>query len=162
MRSFVHKTGPATPSMNLTPLIDIVFLLVVFFMLASTMVTKQSVKMIVPDLEQPETREMPEKDRIVVNIAPKTGDRDKRAPLDYDGKPEFVQIGAYGTFKIDDHEKIVEAIKLMADRNPSAEVYLRADAAIFYEQIEPIMDDITKSGIARVNLVAYLPEEAAN
>ena len=162
MKSFVHKTGPATPSMNLTPLIDIVFLLVVFFMLASTMVTKQSVKMIVPDLEASTTREMPEKDRIVVNIAPKTGARDKVSPLDYDGKPEFVQIGAYGTFSIDDHDEIVAAMKEMAARNPKAEVYLRADAAIFYEEIEPIMDDITRSGISRVNLVAYLPEDTAN
>ncbi|QQE10928.1 biopolymer transporter ExbD [Planctomycetota bacterium] len=160
MKSFIHKSGPATPSMNLTPLIDIVFLLVVFFMLASTMVTRQAIEMTVPKLDNPETHDLSEENRIVVNIAPKSGKRDKNSPLEFEGKPAFVQIGAYGIFKLDDHEGITAALKDVYTKNPSIKVSLRADAAVYYDHIEPIMSDITKAGISTVNMVAYLPTDA--
>ena len=39
------------------------------------------------------------------------------------------------------------------------QVLLRADAALYYDQVRPVMGAITAAGIGTVNLVAYLPEE---
>ena len=158
MKSFIHKKGPVTPAMNITPLIDIVFLLIVFFMLASTMVTKQSVDMVVPKLENPQTHEVLEENRIVLSIAPNNDKRDRGKPLDIEGSAAFVQVGNE-RLAIDDLKGITGALKTLARRNPNAEVYIRADASIYFNNIQPVMGAIAQAGIGTVNLAAFLPQE---
>ena len=161
MKSFIHKNGPVTPSMNITPLIDIVFLLIVFFMLASTIVTKQSVEMVVPKLDNPQTHEVVEENRIVLSIAPYNAKRSRGTPLDIDGTAAFVQVGNVKC-AIDDLKGITAELKTLARRNPNAEVYIRADASIYYSNIRPVMDAISKAGIGTVSLAAFMRQETQN
>ena len=35
---------------------------------------------------------------------------------------------------------------------------LRADAALFYREVAPVLQAITAAGINKINMVAYLPE----
>ena len=63
MRSQVFKRGPVTPQMNITPLIDVVFLLIIFFMLVTNIIAEEAVEMIVPQLDDPVTRELGNVDR---------------------------------------------------------------------------------------------------
>ena len=123
------------------------------------MVARQAVKMTVPDLEKSEAHELSDENRIVINVAPVSGKRDNNSPLEYEGNPAFVQIGVYGVFDIKDHEGITAALKDVVKKNPAIKLSLRADAAIYYNHIEPIMTDITKAGIGTVNMVAYLPTD---
>ena len=161
MKSLIHTRGPATPRMNLTPLIDIVFLLVIFFMLVNTMAAKQLVQMIVPKLEdKPQVQELPEGERIVISVAPQDGKRDRFDPMALEGAARFVQVGTHKRFEATDVGGIREAVREMVTRYPEAPVVLRADAALYYGEVEPIMDAITSAGVGQVNMVAFLDEGA--
>ena len=65
-----------------------------------------------------------------------------------------------GTVRYDlsDMEGITATLRAARERNPKLEVNLRADAAIFFESVQPVMSAITNAGIGKINLVAELPQ----
>lgn len=161
MPSQVFKRGPAVPEMNITPLIDVVFLLIVFFMLVNNIVAEEQVKMIVPMLSDPKTRELGEIERLTVSLVPPGGPRGEN-PLILPGaaEPQAVQIGAFRRLPAEDYAGITAAV---AERVGTAEgpleVVLRADAGLTYETVQPIMAAITAAGVETVHLSAFLPDE---
>ncbi len=156
--SKVHKKGPTSPAMNMTPMIDVVFQLLVFFMLVNNIISEEAVQMIVPDLENPKTRELGEENRITVNVAPQSYDPVRQiGDLNIPGEAATVKVGLE-VFELDDMEGVTEALKDAKSRNENIEVLLRADSGLFYDEVQPIMQAITSAGIVKVNLVAYLPE----
>ncbi len=159
MSSKVFHRGPTRPQMNITPLIDVVFLLIIFFMLVNNIITEQSVQMIVPQLEEPTTRELDEKGRLIVNIAPADYVYKERIddPLLFDGEPRFIRVGLQ-TFEPGDLEGVTDALVEARGNNPDLEVVLRSDGALYYGVVQPVMGAITRAGIDKVNLVAYMPE----
>jgi biopolymer transport protein ExbD len=159
LASQVFKRGAVTPAMNITPLIDVVFLLIIFFMLVSNIVAKESVQMVVPKLEEPKTADLGDIERVVVNIVPEVGER-AEDPTDFFGEPRFVQIGLQ-QYDVTDLAGITDALRAAREANPDIEVLLRADAALFYDAVAPVMTAITDAQIVKVNLVAYLPDEPA-
>ncbi len=70
MGSQVHKRGPVSPTLNLTPLIDVTFLLIIFFMLVNNIITEESVLMHVPELDNPQTQPFDSEYRLTINLAP--------------------------------------------------------------------------------------------
>ncbi|MEM1444562.1 MAG: biopolymer transporter ExbD [Planctomycetota bacterium] len=158
--SKVFQRGTVKPEMNMTPLIDVTFLLIVFFMLVSNIVASESVPMVVPDLADPKTRELGEVEKVVVNIAPATfsGDARLQSPLDHPGMAQFVQVGAGDRFSMGNLPGLTEALKREVEARPEVEVLLRADAALYYNQVQPVMDAITDAGVGVVNLVALMPD----
>lgn len=149
--------------MNITPLIDVVFLLIIFFMLVNNIVSDESVEMVLPALDPPHTRELGEVSRVVVNVAPEPFTTQGRAghPLEHAGRARFVKVGtgAGSQFAATDIAGITAALTALRAANPQLQVLLRADAALFYDQVRPVMGAVTAAGIQTVNLVAYLPEE---
>jgi len=165
--SKVFKRGPKTPEMNMTPLIDVTFQLIIFFMIVSNIVSEQTVEMIVPDLEDPKTRELADDvKKVVVNIAPVAPVTERQDnPLSGSGLVDYVLVGS-DRFSPGDSEGITNALKAAVERGPKdpdgkseLEVLMRADAALYYEEVQPVMSAITAAGIARINLVALLPED---
>jgi biopolymer transport protein ExbD len=158
MPSQVFHRGPTKPQMNITPLIDVVFLLIIFFMLVNNIISEQSVEMIVPELDEPTTREMPDTSRIIVNIAPAQyvhNDR-KTDPLSFEGEARFIRVGLQ-TFAADDLQGVTAALAEAKAADPDVEVVLRSDGALYYGVVQPVMGAITRAGIDKVNLVAYMP-----
>ena len=160
--SRVIRRGAVTPSMNITPLIDVVFLLIIFFMLVNNIVSEETVDMILPELVDSEAREVGEIDRVVVNVAPQPFSRDGRTdfPLSHAGSADYVKIGtgSGSRFTPQDTAGITEALRQIKSANPAVQVLLRSDGAIYYEAVRPIMDAVSAAGIETVNLVAYMPE----
>lgn len=159
MPSKVFHRGPTKPQMNITPLIDVVFLLIIFFMLVNNIITEQSVQMIVPQLDDPTTRELDDAGRLIVNIAPAEYTYNERIdePLQFDGEARFIRVGLQ-TFASDDLEGVTAALVDAKADNPDLEVVLRSDGALYYGVVQPVMGAITRAGIDKVNLVAYMPE----
>ena len=159
--SKVHQRGAVTPSMNITPLIDVVFLLIVFFMLVNNIVSEEKVPMIPPDIDESQARQLGEVDRVVVSVAPEEFRQSERAedPLDHPGMASYVKVGALKRFEMDQMAEVAELLGQARADNPEVEVLLRADSALYYGQVQPVMAAITAAGISKVNLVAYLPEE---
>jgi len=163
MPSQIFTRGPTTPQMNITPLIDVVFLLIIFFMLVNNIISEQSVQMIVPQLDEPTTRQMlDDQGRIIVNIAPAEFANKERLenPLLFDGEARFIRVGLQ-TFASDDLQGVTAALVEARSMYPDAEVVLRSDGALYYGVVQPVMGAITRAGIDTINLAAYMPERGA-
>jgi biopolymer transport protein ExbD len=159
--------------MDMTPMIDVTFQLIIFFMLINNIISEETVEMIVPKLEDPKTYELSEVKKVTVNVAPVElpsvdERRDLDNPLQAPGDASSVHVGM-DRFDVGDRDGIAEAIKadvtLMNSRakaegnEATVEVLLRADGVLYYDAVEPVMGDITRAEISKVNLVAYLPED---
>lgn len=160
--SQVTQRGTVAPSMNITPLIDVVFLLIIFFMIVSKIQSDQNAEMMVPQFDDAKTREVGDIDVAVVNVAPVSFSRAdrERNPLAIDGNAAFVQIGA--NLRIADPRNapaITAELQNLKSTRPELEVLLRADRALYYSSVQPVMGAITSAGIETVNLVAFKPEE---
>lgn len=161
--SQVTPRGPVKPELNITPLIDVVFLLIVFFMLVSNIASDQIVEMVLPDIEDSSALMFEDENRIIVNIAPQPDDTRRLGmagdPLRHDGRAAYVQVGNI-RIETGDLQGITEALRNdMGDSSDPRPVLLRADGALHYSQVSPVIDAITRAGIGDVKLVAYLPEE---
>jgi biopolymer transport protein ExbD len=152
----VFKRGNAEIESNLTPMIDVTFLLIVFFVLVSQLVEAEHVDMDLPAPEQPVTEPIDDAPRTVINLVP--GD---------DGAISMYRIGTR-TFPAD-----AEGVAAMTERlieiylaNPHVELNLRADRATHYRWVDPVMQSIAEAArrvgdpelIARVNLVVVRDE----
>ncbi len=159
--SKVIQRGAVAPSMNITPLIDVVFLLIIFFMLVNNIVSEETVDMILPEIENPQTRELGEVDRIVINVAPEPFTRSGREqfPLTHTGTASYIKVGtgSNSRFEITDLPGITAKLKEAKAQRPDIQVLLRADGAIYYDLVQPLMGAVTAAGIETVNLVAYMP-----
>jgi biopolymer transport protein TolR len=160
--SKVFRRGNVTPEMNMTPLIDVTFQLIIFFMLVNNIVADQVVEMIPPTLVEPKTRELKEENQLIINVAPadfRFTDRLGKE-LVHDGKAKFVQIRSL-RIPLEEPDRMTEAIKAELEANPGIEVVLRADAAIYYEDVQIVMAAIAAAQVQQVNLVAYMPDKGA-
>ena len=162
MPSQIFRRGPTTPSMNLTPLIDVGFQLIIFFLLVNNIISEETVRMIVPDLEEPKTRELGRIERVVVNVAPRDYDTEDRSAnsLLFDGEAHYYQVNQR-RFELSELENVTADLEAYRARNPNIEVLLRADAAIYFDSVQRIMAAITDAGVEKVNLVAQLDKNGA-
>jgi len=151
--------------MNMTPLIDVTFLLIIFFMLVNNIVAEESVFMYVPELDQPQTIEFEGENRITVNVVPlDTGKRNDNW-LDWEGEPKGVKLGMEA-YSMDEMDRVTEEIKTwyknVKAKGLKPQVLLRADGCLFYGHVQHVMTAITEAGVNQVHLVAYLPGESAD
>lgn len=162
MASKIYKRGTATPEMNITPLIDVTFLLIIFFMLVNNIVGEEMVEMVVPELTDPMAQPLGETQRrVVVNVAPMPGSSlsaREANPLLYSGEAFQVKVGTR-EFALNDMAGVTATLRDSVARNPGVEVLLRADAALFYEQVQPVLIAITRAGIKQVNVAAALEDQ---
>lgn len=166
--SKVHKRGTAKVEMNMTPLIDVTFQLIIFFMLVNNIISKETVQMKPPELENPVTRKLEDVNRVVISLEPRqseSGARDQQ-PLNWDGEVVNVYVGALVKVGMDQLSVVTDELKRTVDaapKNPDGqsnlEVVLRADAALYYDEVQQVLGAITEAGVSRINMVALMPEE---
>ena len=155
--SQVTKRGPVEPSLNITPLIDVVFLLIVFFMLVMNIVTDENPPIQLVDLDDPNVFP-PEGDRrLTINIIPEAEFEGEMGPgnseaevLSRPGQAEFVQIGQHRKWKIGEEEamenfreytKTMIRARMQGPNEPPI-IMLRVDAAVYYAQVLPVMTNL--------------------
>ena len=176
-RSKIYKHGAVTPRTNMTPMIDVTFLIIIFFMLINNIVTDQTVPMIVPELDDPQTRRIDEPRKLIINLAPdERHEGDRRSRRQLQANPFVPGRQVPGTLKIGSvqyhlagpgpHEVLFRnALESMvaqlrqavtADRN--IEVELRADCALHYDYVQQVLGAIGQAGVAKVHVVAHLPQ----
>lgn len=154
--SIATKRGLARVEANLTPMIDVVFLLIVFFVLVSQIVDLENVEMQLPSLIDPASEIAGEEQRVVVNVEPGR-----------DGDVKRYKLG--GRFYDADLQGIKAMTKHLADLykiNPTLSVNLRADAGTHYKWVEPVMQAVANAAVLseqpnavpRVNLVVVREE----
>ncbi len=147
--SHLHDSEPIAA--NLTPMIDVVFLLIVFFVVVSQIVEVENVDL---DLPRPQdaASELPgEQPRIVINVLPGPdglagGYRmaQRRYPADTAGM-----------------ESLAHSLAALYRENPALGVNLRADRSTHYRWVEPVLQAVSTAARlsgrddvrGRVNLV---------
>ena len=145
------KRGPARVEANLTPLIDVTFLLIVFFVLVSQIVELENVDLDLPAPIDPVSELAGDEQRAVVNIVPKPGG-------------DILEYRLGGKSYAADREglnAITARLTSMYQNNPGLAVNLRADASTHYRWVEPVMQAVSAAAmlseremaVARVNLV---------
>lgn len=166
--SKVVKKGSKAPEMNMTPLIDVTFQLILFFMLVNNIIAEESMQMKVPRLIDPQTVEFGDEDRVVINVGHGSFDQKQRdsSPFGTDGKVGVIRVGikefniADGSISVADAlDAVTESLKESREKNENVEVVLRADAALHYDEVKPVIVAITEAGIKTTKIVAYLEEE---
>ncbi len=154
--SAIYTRGSAKVHANLTSMIDVTFLLIVFFVLVSQVVEAENVKMKLPEPREPASRPLGDETRTVINVVP--GEN---------GMPRHYKLGTE-TYAPD--EAGAEALTLhlltLYQANPALRVNLRADQRTEYQYVEPVMQAVADAAqrmqptpvTPRVNLVVVREE----
>ncbi|MEE2681113.1 MAG: biopolymer transporter ExbD [Planctomycetota bacterium] len=148
--SRIHQRGTARIEANLTPMIDITFLLVVFFVLVSTISEVESVEMELPDPTPAASSPPSNEPRSVINVIP--GPEGEATSYRFNGVD--LPLGPAGISEM--RRRITE----LYIANPDLQINLRADRRTEHRHIAPILRGITEAATlaggrskARVNLV---------
>jgi biopolymer transport protein ExbD len=132
MKSFL----PADEDMGfqMAPMIDIVFLLIIFFMSAANQRQAEKIKI-----------EVPEASAAVV-----AKDQSARGTITIKEKGEIF----LGTTPVtlDQLEPLIAA---SVGREPNLRIFLRADARVHFQNVRPVMDKIAAAGISDIIFATY-------
>ncbi len=112
---------------NLTPMIDVSFLLIVFFVLVSRISGGERTPMELPDVRAGAAEEGREEARVVLSVLPGENGKARAYRLDLDEFPADP----------DGLVMLTEALSALYRSNPTLAVNLRADRTTQYEWISP-------------------------
>jgi biopolymer transport protein TolR len=130
-----RQTASMLGEINVTPLVDVVLVLLLVFMVTAPMMSR-GIDVSLPVANQPQ---IPQEDRITVSM---------RA----DGRV-FVGDQPVNIVLLEDR------LRVMTAGNPAAVVYLRADEGLRYGEVIRVVDVIKRAGVDRVGFVYALPDE---
>ncbi|QBQ53343.1 ExbD/TolR family protein [Nitrosococcus wardiae] len=129
----IHPPPPNEPEINLTPLIDVVFLLLIFFMVSTSFIHESELKV---DLPKATTR-----------------------PIEQQGTPIQVIIDRAGKIAINGKRLVnnqsatlAAAMKEAAGDRQHPHVIISADAKTNYQSVVTVMDVAQQLGFERLSL----------
>ena len=136
---------------NLTPMIDVTFLLIVFFVLVSQIVEVENVDLNLPTPADAVSELPDDRQRVVINVLPGTR-----------GVASGYRLGG-NTYRADGDglAQLAQQLGGLYRDNPSLNVNLRADRSTHYRWVEPVFRAISSAArlsgrddvAGRVNLV---------
>jgi biopolymer transport protein TolR len=115
---------------NMTPLIDVMLVLLVIFMITAPLMTS-SLKLDLPRTDAAQASDTP----LFVSVA-----------LDRDGRTFWGDEAV-------DAATFAERVAAAAKRNPQTEVQLRADRAVPYGRVAELIGVVQKAGLTRIGFV---------
>ena len=136
----LERTPGAQPmsDINMTPLIDVMLVLLVIFMITAPLMTS-SLKLDLPQTDAAQPSDTPQ----FIAVA-----------LDRDGRYFFGDEAV-------DADAFSSRVAAAAKRNPQTEVQLRADRAVAYGRVAELIGIVQKAGLSRIGFVAE-PSPAAS
>jgi biopolymer transport protein ExbD len=133
------KSGQVTPTMNVTPLVDVVLVLLIIFMVVTPLLTKQ----------------------VWMNVPPKP--KEEIVPPAEGPAPIVLTVDKDGHTKVNaeeiPREQLVERISRMLNARADKVVFFDADSALAYEKAVDVLDLLKGGGVETVAVLAdELPE----
>jgi biopolymer transport protein ExbD len=122
-------------TINTTPLVDVMLVLLIIFMITIPVVT-QSIKLELPKERNVPTQTKPENIVIAVNR---------------DGEVHW------GLERLPDIETLVTRLKLQAVKEPQPEVHIRGDGEVRYEAVGRVVVACQRAGILKVGFITEPP-----
>jgi biopolymer transport protein ExbD len=143
-RPVVEEKRKVRANLDLTPLIDVVFNLIIFFMLSSTFVVQSSIQIETPIAEGSESLE--QKDvSITLQYGDGGPDGEGRVYLDNDEILDWADLS----------QRLSEAMAA----NPKAMVLIRPDARIETGRLVQVLGIATSVGVERYGIAAEPPPD---
>ncbi len=136
---FYHRNQDEEVQINLTPLIDVVFLLLIFFMVSTTFDTTSQLKIRLPEASPNETRTEPRKLNLVI---------------DADGK--FILNSRE---LVDNRSATLRAALERALEERMLPIVIQSDAASPVQSLVTAMDVVTQLGLVQVSIATTRPIE---
>lgn len=138
---FVHKRSDEEASVELTPLIDVVFLLLIFFMVSTTFIRETQLKIDLPEAAG-ELQEI--EDELIEITVDRVGDYAVNDRL----------------LVNNDLRTLVRALEeVLAEKGPSSRVVVTADANASHQAVVRAMDAAGKVGLTRLSITTQQPAE---
>ncbi|MFA6044708.1 MAG: biopolymer transporter ExbD [Phycisphaerales bacterium] len=135
MRQRFHKPQTGMAKINVTPLIDVVMVLIVFYLIVGKLASDRLARVELPGSRTGKGDEPA--GALVVNVV-KHGNA---AEVVIDGN----SIGA---------GQLAATLKAANDTHPDQPVHLRADRSLPFSRIEPVLQACREAGLKSVKLVA--------
>ena len=147
---------------NMTPMIDVTFQLIIFFIIAGQMVSEELAALIPPKPYQSLASEELNNTRWrIVNISSKAGNDPNAADSEAREADEW-RVGGE-RIPINDREALVAKLlaEMARDQVPPEEVRdliveIRADYRVPYSAVEPVLLALRDAGIGKMNITAIV------
>lgn len=127
-----------SPTIELTPLIDVVFLLLIFFMISTTFVSRSGLQVQVPEAQSSQAN--PDKERVEVMVT-----EEGEYLIDGEGLPAGTDLG--------------QALKQRAGDGEQPLLVIRADEDARHSAVVGAMDAGKASGLTRIAISANEPSQ---
>lgn len=138
-------------ALDMTPLIDVVFLLLLFFMLSSTFVAQTAVPIQVPESEGTPVLEV--KDAVVV-LQSGTGGPDGEGAIQLSGGPYAEPV------EIADWAALTEGLSAISAAAPDALLMIYSDARVSTGRTVKVLGIANSVGLEFISVAAQTPDEA--
>ena len=130
-----RRVGPAPMSdINMTPLIDVMLVLLVIFIITAPLMTS-SLKLDLPKAAGGTPSEAPQSIALAIDAEGRLFVGDETMPL----------------------EQLAARVKETAQRNPATEVLLRADNRVPYGRVAELIGLVQDAGLSRIGFVTEAP-----
>ncbi len=138
----VNLRKGSRPEVQISPLIDVIFLLLIFYAVTTQFVTDERLKLKLPEAKTAEAVGRTE-----------------------DQRPPEVKVAADGTVFIDDQvvpqEELEARMRELVERAPDKQIILKGDRGADYGVVVLVLDTARSVGAAGVQMSADKPPEAA-
>ncbi len=139
----------AALSFNATPMVDVIFLLTIFFMLVSRFSSAEQVPMQLPQPDDSRAGVARLADRVVINCRPAD-------PTDPTGQLALYSVGPNRPEPL---SVISDRLAAMRRLVPGLAVVIRADRRLHYAEVRAVMQEVARNGIDVLNVVAHVGED---
>ena len=147
-RTRSSRATATTLKFNATPMVDVIFMLTIFFMLVTRFSSAEQVPMELPKPHESQAAVTRMPDRVVINC---------RLASDDEG-PEGGVLFSIGPNRAETLADIDERLEAMKRAVPGLKVVVRADRRLSYAQVRSVMRLIAGHGIEMLNVVAHVEE----
>ena len=130
-RSLISQAVEEAEEPNITPMLDVVFILLIFFIVTANFIQDPGLEINRPDSE---TAEITENAAILIAIGP-------AGEIYMDGR------------RIDVRQVKANVIRLMAE-NPQGAVVMQADEKATAEKIIAVMDEVREAGVIDISIAS--------
>lgn len=140
------RTAMTSVRFNATPMVDVIFMLTIFFMLVSTFSSAENIPMDLPKPIASQARATQPPERVVLNCRlENTLDPTNSLPLYSIGpnRPESLAV-------------ISDRLAAMKEQTPNLKVIVRADRRLRYADVRAVMQIIADNNIDMLNVAAHV------
>ncbi len=144
MRFRQKNKRQAVANVEMTPMIDVVFQLLIFFMLTSTFVVHTSIPL---DLAESPSGTRTQHQDIVISVVPADGGPDSAAGV-------YINETA-----VTDWREFTDRLRGLHEQNPDALVLVRPDRRVTTERLVRVLGYVNSVGFTKFGLAAQAVEE---